>query len=183
MKKIAWFFIVFLLLSGTLILLANANAAQAQTATVNITLYEGEINGGANGAFGNSSSSLTSPGPDLEFHVGDVVHITVYNVGKLAHSWAIVSDKSNVNSVVFNSAIQSGSTPIQPGQSASTTFTVDKAGSYYYVCQVPGHVDLGMWGNIKVTAAIPELSTVAVIGVIGTVLAATLIYKVQTKRK
>lgn len=182
MKKLV-FMLVFLLLSGTLLLLANANAAQAQTATVNITLYEGEINNGANGAFGNSSSSLTSPGPDLEFHVGDVVHITVNNIGKLSHSWAIVSDKANVNTVVFNSVVKSGSDPILPGQSASTTFTVDKAGSYYYVCQVPGHVDLGMWGNVKVTAAIPELSTVAVLGLIGAVLAATLIYKVRNKRK
>jgi uncharacterized cupredoxin-like copper-binding protein len=179
MKKANPLIVVLLLFATATV---TASGVQAQTATVNITLYEGEINNGANGAFGNSSSSLSSPGPALEVHVGDVVHITVANVGKLAHSWAIVSDKANVNSVVFNSAVKSGSNPIQPDQSASTTFTADKEGSYYYVCQVPGHVDLGMYGTIKVVAAVPELSPSIVLILLGVVLTSAVVYKYRRNK-
>ena len=101
-----FFYWLFASFRVTLILLAKDNATQGQTATVNITLSEGEINSGVNGAFDNSSSSLTSPGPDLEFLVGDVVHITVNNVGTIPHIRAIVSNKSKVNSVVFSNSIR-----------------------------------------------------------------------------
>jgi uncharacterized cupredoxin-like copper-binding protein len=40
---------------------------------------------------------------------------------------------------------------ISPGQSTSITVTFKKAGSYPYLCTVPGHAALGMKGNFKVT--------------------------------
>ena len=43
--------------------------------------------------------------------------------------------------------------------------------------QVPGHIDLGMWGNVKVAATIPEFSTLAVLGIIAAVIAVTLMYR------
>ncbi len=129
--------------------------APGQIAAPNVTiqLYEGEIkvNGQTHGAFSFSQNNLTSPGPTLNFKVGDVVKVTVNNVGTIAHNWAIVTDKSSPNSVVFTAQIQSGSNPISPGSSGSVTFKADKAGTYNYICQVPGHVDLGMYGTVVVS--------------------------------
>ncbi len=127
---------------------------QSGSPNVTIQLYEGEItvNGQVHGAFGNSKDNLTSPGPALNFKVGDIVKITVNNVGTLAHNWAIVTDKSSPNSVLFNAQIGSGSNPISPGSSGSVTFKVSQSGNFNYICQVPGHVDLGMYGNVGISS-------------------------------
>ena len=118
-----------------------------------VTLYEGDVQtaGGLQGQFGLTSNSLTSPGPTLNFTLNEYVKVTVYNLGPLPHNWAIVSSKSDVTSVLFNAQIQSASNPITPQSSGSVTFTVNQAGNFFYVCQVPGNVDLGMWGNVAVT--------------------------------
>ena len=117
---------------------------------VSVTIYAGEKTASVYG-FGNSASSIDSPGPTLTFKVGDVVTLTLVNTSQnMPHNWAMVSDKSTVSSVVFNAQIQSGSNPISPGTSKSVTFTVTQAGNYFYICQVPGHVALGMWGNVVV---------------------------------
>ncbi len=63
----------------------------------------------------------------------------------------MVTDKSSPNSVVFGAQIQSGSNPIPPGGSGSVTFKVTQAGTYNYICQVPGHVDLGMYGTVVIS--------------------------------
>jgi plastocyanin len=124
--------------------------------TVALTLYEGDklTPIGMQGLFGLTQSSLTSPGPQLNFTVGDVVSITVFNAGNSLspHNWAIVDAKSDTAPVVFGAQVGSGSNPLSPGASASTKFTVNQAGNFYYVCQVPGHVELGMWGTVVVTA-------------------------------
>jgi len=130
--------------------------SQSQMINVNITLYEGDSVGGAGilGAFGFSQSNLTSPGPTLAFKVGDVVNITVYNVGSISHNWAIVSSTSPGlfgDPVLFNVHVASGDNPLTPGQHGHDVFQVTQAGNFYYICQVPSHVDLGMWGNVIVT--------------------------------
>ena len=134
-----------------------AVTVQAQS-TSNVTLYAGEINGSQYG-FGNSSTSITSPGPTLTFNSGQTVTVTLHNSGQNPHNFAIVSTKSSTATVLWSSAIQSVNNPILPGSSASVTFTVGDPGNYYYICQVDGHVTLGMWGNIVVQAAIPEFPT------------------------
>ena len=49
---------------------------------------------------------------------------------------------------LFNAAIGSASNSISPRGSGTVTFIVNKAGSFYYMCPVPGHVELGMWGKL-----------------------------------
>jgi plastocyanin len=119
------------------------------TPNVTITLYEGAISPSLYG-FGYSSNNLVSPGPTLTFKVGDIVNVTVTDVGQLPHNWAIVSTNQTSAPVEFNAQIRSGSNPLQHGESDSVVFTLTKAGDFYYVCQVPGHVDLGMWGKVVV---------------------------------
>ncbi len=113
-----------------------------------MTLYEGEVSTTQYG-FGTSASSLASPGPTLTFTEGQSYTMTVYNVGAITHSWAIASSNTGTPSPLFNSEINPGAY-ISPGQSGSVTFTPNQSGNFYYVCPVPGHSDLGMWGPVVI---------------------------------
>jgi uncharacterized cupredoxin-like copper-binding protein len=39
---------------------------------------------------------------------------------------------------------------VYPGGSATIYFKADKPGTYYYVCNILGHVSMGMWGMFLV---------------------------------
>jgi plastocyanin len=108
---------------------------------------------GAEYKFGTSQSNMASPGPTLNFKAGQTVTVTFHNVGTGPHNFAIVTDKADGSTnLAFNGAqIASATNPVAVGQSASVTFTVGTAGTYYYICQVDGHVSLGMWGTVTVT--------------------------------
>ncbi len=113
-----------------------------------LTLYAGEVNSAAYG-FGNSASSLASnPGPTLTLKQGTTYTMTVNNVGTMPHAWEISSQKAT-GSVLFGAQIAPTSY-IQPGASGSVTFTPNQSGNFYYICPIPGHVALGMWGNVVV---------------------------------
>ncbi len=100
--------------------------------------------------FGASSSNIGSPGPTMTFKAGQTVTITLHNSGAMTHNWAIVDAKSSTANVLWNAQIGSASSPIAAGATGTVTFTVGSAGSYYYICQVDGHVALGMWGVVTV---------------------------------
>lgn len=112
-----------------------------------ITVYGGEISTSKYG-FGNSASSLSSPGPTLTFKVGQSYALTFVNSGQAIHAWEITTSKAP-GTVLFGAGI-GVSNYLSPGQSGTVTFTPDQAGNFYYVCPVPGHVELGMWGNVVV---------------------------------
>ncbi len=85
------------------------------------------------------------------YKVGDTIKVTLVNSSPaVPHNWAVVNAQSSTAPVQFNAQIQSGSNPVAPGGSASVTFTATTAGTYYYICQVPGHVALGMYGSFVV---------------------------------
>ncbi|MEM2112853.1 MAG: plastocyanin/azurin family copper-binding protein [Candidatus Nitrosocaldus sp.] len=88
--------------------------------------------------------------PDIEVYVGDSITINVRNDGVMPHSFGIVTDPSNVNSVVFNASVGSATQFLLANQEGSVTFTPDKPGEYYYICLVAGHADLGMKGKFIV---------------------------------
>jgi uncharacterized cupredoxin-like copper-binding protein len=116
---------------------------------VSMTLYAGQISLTVYG-FGNSANNITSPGPTLTFKVGDVVNMTVINVGTMPHNWALTTTNQTSAKVLFGAQIDSGSVPIEMNQSASVVFEVTKSGNFNYICQVPGHVQLGMWGSVVI---------------------------------
>jgi plastocyanin len=64
------------------------------------------------------------------------VTFTVTNKGKSIHNFAIPKVKT--------------SPFLAPGKSTTYTVTM-KPGSYHYICTVPRHVELGMFGTLKVT--------------------------------
>jgi cytochrome c oxidase subunit 2 len=125
---------------------SSTNSTATAAPPVMITLYAGEVNASAFG-FGNSSGTITSPGPSLKFHVNDTVMIVFSNAGAMYHSFAVVDSLGPNYNVLFNSSVA----PVAPGQAATVTFTCTQAGSFYYICTVPGHVQLGMWGNFIVS--------------------------------
>ena len=88
--------------------LTPSSSSSGKTPTVNILLYEGEISGSLYG-FGNSPNNLTSPGPTLRFTTSDVVNITVINVGKMPHAFAITDAPKTGAKVLFNAEIGSAS--------------------------------------------------------------------------
>ncbi len=139
-----------LLLLLSAVALPNVISGNMLSPNVNTRLYEGEISSSLYG-FGYSANNLTSPGPTLIFKVGDVVNVTVTNVGQMPHDWAIVSNNQSSSApVLFTAQIASATSPLQHGQIGSVVFTVTQSGNFYYICQIPGHEGAGMWGQVIV---------------------------------
>jgi uncharacterized cupredoxin-like copper-binding protein len=116
-----------------------------------LTLYAGEVSSSAYG-FGNSASSIASApnGPTLTLKEGTSYTMTVTNSGTMPHAWEITRDKTTAT-VLFGAQIAPTSY-LAPGVSGSVTFTPNEVGTFYYICPVSGHVALGMWGTVIVTA-------------------------------
>jgi plastocyanin len=117
--------------------------------TVNIVLFEGEISATKYG-FGNASTTLTSPGPTLRLNSTDVVNITVVNVGNMPHAFAITKVPKTGASVLFGAEI-GASSYLEPGKQGTVIFTPNNAGSFYYICPVPGHAEIGMYGSVVIS--------------------------------
>ncbi len=122
---------------------------QVQIANVTIVLYEGEVSQTEYG-FGFAPSNLTSPGPTLVFTVGDIVNVTVYNVGSLPHAWSLTNGTAYDSPTLFNARVGSGSNRLPPGGYGSGIFSASASGNYYYICPVPGHSQEGMWGRVVI---------------------------------
>jgi nitrite reductase (NO-forming) len=88
--------------------------------------------------------------PEIRVNSGDDVTITAANKGVSFHSFGVVSNPEDFNSIIWDSAIGSMSSALKPGEDGSTTFTAGAPGTYYYICTVPGHALQGMQGNFIV---------------------------------
>ena len=88
--------------------------------------------------------------PDIRVNSGDEITISTNNIGKSFHAFGVVSNPDDFNSVIFDSAINSASNPLKPGESGSVTFLAGAPGTYYYICTVPGHALQGMQGSFIV---------------------------------
>ncbi len=88
--------------------------------------------------------------PEIRVNSGDEVTITTNNMGKSFHSFGIVANPEDFNSVIMDSAIGSMSNALKPGEGGSVTFTAGTPGTYYYICTVPGHALQGMQGSFIV---------------------------------
>ncbi len=121
-----------------------------KTPTVTITLYAGEISNNKFG-FGTTANNITSPGPTLRFKISDVVNVTLVNAGTMPHAFAITAEAKTGSSALFGATIASSANPLSPGQSRSIVFAPSNAGSFYYICPVPGHAETGMYGSVIIT--------------------------------
>ena len=129
--------------------MAVSNPSKTPTAT--IVLYEGELSNGKFG-FGTAPNNLTSPGPTIGFSTSDTINITVVNVGKLPHAFAITSTPTG-GPVLFNAMIGSASNPLMPGQGGSVICRpYNAAFDYWYISPVSGDVAAGMYGAVVVSS-------------------------------
>jgi heme/copper-type cytochrome/quinol oxidase subunit 2 len=67
---------------------------------------------------------------------GQTVKLTVTSTGG-SHTFTI--DELGINIAVSS------------GQTTTEEFTVEKAGTFYFYCAVPGHLDAGMVGTLEAT--------------------------------
>ena len=88
--------------------------------------------------------------PEIRVNAGDEVAVTVVNQGISFHSFAVVKDPDNLNSMVWDSEIGSATAPLSRGQSGEVRFVADTPGTYFYICTVPGHALQGMQGTLIV---------------------------------
>jgi uncharacterized cupredoxin-like copper-binding protein len=119
---------------------------------VSISVYAGEVSLSQYG-FGSSPGNITSPGPTFTVKNGATVTVHFSNAGSMGHNWALVTEKTDGSNLLAFAKSQVGSTlnPIPPAGEATTTFVANQPGTSYYICQVDGHVSLGMWGYFIVT--------------------------------
>jgi len=150
------FLVITLILVIGLLSTLTATITRAQTSGTSITLYAGSVNSGSGTyGYGLSASKITSPGPTLNLVEGTTYTITVNNVSNMQHSFEIVPSEAASASPLFNSGIDI-TNYIPAGGSGSVTVTPTQTGNFYYVCTVPTHVSLGMWGKVVVSATSPS---------------------------
>ena len=76
------------------------------------------------------------------------VTFKVTNKGALPHTFFVCSSSKGGSA---NTCAGKGTAQISPGASATLTINFKTAGSFEYLCQVPGHAAAGMKGDLKVT--------------------------------
>lgn len=91
--------------------------------------------------------------PTIEANVGDKIVFKVDNGGKSFHSFGVTKAEEGITGILSGTDIASASNPLKPGQDGTAEFVPSEAGTYYYVCTVPGHREQGMEGKIVVSEA------------------------------
>jgi len=81
----------------------------------------------------------------------------VTNRGAINHDFKICT--SPTKSATATSCVGKTTKLLKPGQSASLTVTLNKAGKYEYLCTVPGHAGAGMRGLIGVGVKVAPAPT------------------------
>ena len=103
-------------------------------------------------AFNTVSLSDPNHNPTINANVGDKIVIDVKNSGKSFHAFAITDSATGPGPAIDGTTVGTADNPMKPGSSGEATFVPSAAGTYYYICAVPGHRELGMEGKIIVAA-------------------------------
>jgi nitrite reductase (NO-forming) len=107
----------------------------------------------------NSLPGETDHNPEIQASVGDKIIFDVTNAGKSFHSFGVVASQEDIESQeelhipIAGTEIKDPNNPMKPGEAGQSTFVPTKAGTYYYICTVPGHREQGMEGKIVVGEA------------------------------
>lgn len=111
------------------------------------------------GGGGPEAASLSFDGEDsfkftpasASVAAGAEVTVTFNNKGTLAHSWVLIATGVDPTTATDANAMGGAATgEVAAGQSKSITFTAPAAGTYTFVCTVPGHAAGGMVGALTV---------------------------------
>ncbi len=109
-----------------------------------VTLVLAACGGGASTGGGGNALNVTVNATEFKFDpatinatAGQTINLTVKNNGTVQHTWAL--PEANVKITV------------DPGKSVTQAFTAPaKAGTYAFDCDVPGHKEAGMVGQLIV---------------------------------
>ncbi len=88
--------------------------------------------------------------PEIDVNPGDKIDFDVTNGGKSFHAFAVTASSSGPGPAIDGTTIGTADSPMKPGEHGIVSFVPGSAGTYYYICAVPGHRELGMEGKIVV---------------------------------
>jgi len=88
--------------------------------------------------------------PTINAKVGDRIIFNILNAGKSFHSFGVTLDEEGFGGILGDSAVASPNSPLKPGEGGASEFIPGEPGTYYYICTVPGHREMGMVGTIIV---------------------------------
>jgi uncharacterized cupredoxin-like copper-binding protein len=121
------------------ILLASCGGASAPTTELNLTVTD----------FQFSPSSFTVP-------AGKEITLNISNSGAVLHNFIIMNLDTAAGTEFGDEDLPNvyWTLEIPPGDASSTTFTAPKEpGDYEIVCSIPGHIQAGMNGNMRVVGS------------------------------
>jgi nitrite reductase (NO-forming) len=88
--------------------------------------------------------------PTINAKVGDRIIFNILNAGKSFHAFGVTLDEEGFGGILGDSAVASPNSPLKPGEGGTSEFIPGEPGTYYYICTVPGHREMGMVGTIIV---------------------------------
>ena len=91
--------------------------------------------------------------PTISVGVGDTVRFNVVNDGISFHAFGVTLGEEGIAGIIPGTEVASPSSPLKAGESGSAEFVAGEEGTYYYICTVPGHREMGMVGEIVVGPA------------------------------
>ena len=88
--------------------------------------------------------------PTINAKVGDRIIFDIINIGKSFHAFGVTLDEEGFGGIIAGTEVATANAPLKPGESGFSEFIPGEPGTYYYICTVPGHRDMGMVGTIIV---------------------------------
>jgi len=125
-----------------------AAVATGQTITQDLKFVE-SADGFSDLAF-NALTGEPGHNPTINAQVGDKIVFNVENAGKGFHAFGVTAEAEGFSGIIPGTTVASASSPLKSGDSGSSEFVPTEPGTYYYICTVPGHRELGMVGEIIV---------------------------------
>jgi nitrite reductase (NO-forming) len=118
------------LLIGVLVTTACSGGASASEATV-------AVPDGAQQIALTVGNSMSFDPATITVTAGQPVYLTLRNGGQLPHDFALTDGVAQPLKITATG-----------GQTSSGVFTIDKPGTFTFVCSMPGHASAGMQGTI-----------------------------------
>ena len=88
--------------------------------------------------------------PTINAKVGDRIIFNILNAGKSFHAFGVTLNDEGFGGILSGTDVATANAPLKPGEAGASEFVPGEPGTYYYICTVPGHRDMGMVGLIIV---------------------------------
>ena len=88
--------------------------------------------------------------PTINAKVGDRIIFNISNAGKSFHAFGVTLNDEGFGGILGGTAVAAANSPLKPGEGEFSEFVPGEPGTYYYICTVPGHREMGMVGTIIV---------------------------------